>query len=1209
MNKNLSAIEEAYADWLSEPLRLAERIGEADIVVGLVFSREAKAVGRACQTAAKGLSSSFPDRKCVLVCVGVKNGQLSHDAAMEAPTGRAAEIIAVPAKHGLSTGRHWSLRAAMEIADSLAADLAVLEADLGATRSGNGSNNTVPNVIDRMLLPIEQEGIDLVIPKLNGRFFGHPATTHLVRPLLASLFGRNVEGLPRGAFGASAKLLRTYMADLGMTDRNTWDEVIGEHGVDSWLVTTALVNKAAICETSITVKGNGVCPDEDKTVRQQVKAILEQTGANKDWWQQQGAMVYSPATFGQQESRLTMEATPDPGALIERYRNAYNEYRGLYGEILSRDAMSELRKLAGCDPDEFGFPSWLWADIAYDFLLTYCLGQLSKTNLLDAFIPICFAREAGFVQGIEALRKRLEAALPNDAECLTALAAEWEIRQQTEEFVNRRRDFRERWRKEEEALKPMLPRVTYREFIPGVALIVPKEFVSPAGEVIGTDGIYSTIVTRYRKEFKDFVHERIGVPRQAAPDEIAHRVEELMHQFENDLADLLLKGDLSTMEGTESIVGAVFENLPHSEAFALKPEVASWLLQRNPPRNSLIRLGASNLAELERSYGPNDILALSSLLEETAHTVRVWEWIAGNARPEHFTRFALKPVVVSREDFPMLIHIKEPSSLSKLAGRIVVSNLPERAGRELPKLRYFTTMAKNIVEAEAFGQIWEQFARERKEFGTRVVNSLRGHWGRHPLSAHNIFENRLQRILIERLREMAADMEGTGDPAMLRLSNSLRLMTECYHLAFSFPDGTFISCSAWTWSSYSFKGGTGSPTPLSLHVERDWASREFLLELYTSLGGTEEAMDRRITGLMGQGMESENLARLILPGWQPVDDVMPEQLPLPAEPQAGKLIRFAGNPILKALPQHEWESSYVFNPGAIRIRDKVYLVYRACGEDEISRLGLTTSSDGLQVDERLESPIFWPEADWETRGCEDPRLVMVGERIYMLYTGYDSVTAQIAMASISVDDFVSRRWDKWTRHGLAFPGFDDKDATLFPETFNGRYVMYHRIEPSMWISSSDRLECPWPRENHRILLGPGSVGSWDGLKVGGGSQPILTKHGWLIIYHGVDHDWVYRLGALLVAPDDPGRLIYRSPNPILEPEESYELGEAGCYVPNVVFTCGAVPLTDKTVLEDDDEILVYYGAADTVICVATAKVGDLIPEEIRLGRKNGRLPA
>jgi predicted GH43/DUF377 family glycosyl hydrolase len=87
---------------------------------------------------------------------------------------------------------------------------------------------------------------------------------------------------------------------------------------------------------------------------------------------------------------------------------------------------------------------------------------------------------------------------------------------------------------------------------------------------------------------------------------------------------------------------------------------------------------------------------------------------------------------------------------------------------------------------------------------------------------------------------------------------------------------------------------------------------------------------------------------------------------------------------------------------------------------------------------------------------------------------------------------------------------------------------------------------------------------------------------------------------MLTDLDDPGRVLYRSPNPILSPESEYEVGKKGeSWVPNVVFTCGAVPAEDKEVLSEDDEILVYYGAADTSICLAKGKVGDLIPEKVR----------
>jgi predicted GH43/DUF377 family glycosyl hydrolase len=597
---------------------------------------------------------------------------------------------------------------------------------------------------------------------------------------------------------------------------------------------------------------------------------------------------------------------------------------------------------------------------------------------------------------------------------------------------------------------------------------------------------------------------------------------------------------------------------------------------------------------------------MAFLLEDQEFSMRIYDWMAANPRPENFAESSIEPIVVSYSDFPLFAQLKEPSQLFALAGRIAISNLPEENG-EFPRLFYCLKIVENIVEAETFGGIWQQFARERKEFGTRVVNSLKGHWGREPLSAHNIFENKLQRILIARIGEILTGLENKGTPSIRKIVENLKCLTRCYHLAFTHPDGTFIPCSAWTWSEYSYKGGKGLPAPLSLHIERDWTSREFMTEISKAVGYSEEYMDKQITELMGEGRESMNLARSMLPGWEKVEDVKSELAPRLIEPEAGVLKRFDGNPILKAKPDHQWESKYIFNPGVIRLKDRIYILYRASGEDEVSHIGLAVSSDGFHIDERFEIPIFGPKETWEKRGCEDPRLVLIEGRIYMLYTAYDGITAQIAMASIGLDDFHEHQWDKWERHGLVFPGFENKDATLFPEKFSGRYIMYHRIEPSIWITSSESLDLPWPREDHQIFAGPGAGTAWDGFKIGGGSQPIKTRYGWLLIYHGVDHKWIYRLGVLLVSLKDPSCLLYRSPNYILSPEESYELGEEGCYVPNVVFTCGAISLEGKDILEDDDSIIVYYGAADTSICVATAKISELIPETIRRNNKSSSL--
>lgn len=119
---------------------------------------------------------------------------------------------------------------------------------------------------------------------------------------------------------------------------------------------------------------------------------------------------------------------------------------------------------------------------------------------------------------------------------------------------------------------------------------------------------------------------------------------------------------------------------------------------------------------------------------------------------------------------------------------------------------------------------------------------------------------------------------------------------------------------------------------------------------------------------------------------------------------------------------------------------------------------------------------------------------------------------------------------------------------------------------------------------------------WDEL-IGPGPPPILTKHGWLLIYHGVATHFaatnIYQAGVVLLDTDDPARVVARGRYNILEPRDLYELvGQ----VPNVVFPSGAVvpDFHDSEVVPDDTEVRVYYGAADTVVAMASATVRELI---------------
>jgi beta-1,2-mannobiose phosphorylase / 1,2-beta-oligomannan phosphorylase len=285
-----------------------------------------------------------------------------------------------------------------------------------------------------------------------------------------------------------------------------------------------------------------------------------------------------------------------------------------------------------------------------------------------------------------------------------------------------------------------------------------------------------------------------------------------------------------------------------------------------------------------------------------------------------------------------------------------------------------------------------------------------------------------------------------------------------------------------------------------------------------------------------------------------------------------KLVRHTGNPILEPIADHPWESRNVFNCGVINHDGKVVLIYRGQGrENDISRLGYAESTDGVHF-ERLAEPVFSPGDSTEANGVEDPRLTLLDGRIQMLYTAWSPEAIQVARASTT--DFQS-----WERHGIVFSGPDNKDAALFPRQVGGLYTAFHRIQPSIWLASSDDL-ATWG--DYREIMQP-RPGCFDALKLGAGGPPIETDRGWIVIHHGVDHDLVYRLGVALLDRDDPSRVLNWPTEPILEPEEPWELvGD----VPNVVFTCGTAEL--------GDEYLIYYGGADRVIGLATANTRELL---------------
>lgn len=305
-----------------------------------------------------------------------------------------------------------------------------------------------------------------------------------------------------------------------------------------------------------------------------------------------------------------------------------------------------------------------------------------------------------------------------------------------------------------------------------------------------------------------------------------------------------------------------------------------------------------------------------------------------------------------------------------------------------------------------------------------------------------------------------------------------------------------------------------------------------------------------------------------------------------------RLKKYSENPIITPKKENQWESESTLNPGVILQEGRVHLLYRAMGPDHTSVLGYASSQDGFHFDERLEKPIYVPQEDFEKKanpelysGCEDPRLTKVGDQLYMLYTAFDGQSpTKIALTSIEIKDFLSKNWSWKKPIIISHPERSDKNACLLEEKIKGRYVFFHRLGHCIWIDFVESLDF---KNRHflggEIILWP-RRGKWDNHKVGIAGPPIKTKHGWLLIYHGLSlEDKKYRLGAVLLDLESPDRVLNQLDDPILEPEEEYE--KQGLRS-ETVFSCGSIVM--------DKKLLVYYGAADQVIGVASIDLKTLV---------------
>jgi len=306
-----------------------------------------------------------------------------------------------------------------------------------------------------------------------------------------------------------------------------------------------------------------------------------------------------------------------------------------------------------------------------------------------------------------------------------------------------------------------------------------------------------------------------------------------------------------------------------------------------------------------------------------------------------------------------------------------------------------------------------------------------------------------------------------------------------------------------------------------------------------------------------------------------------------------RLKRVSEKPILVPRRNIKWEQSAVLNAAAIMEAGITHLFYRGVShvpEKNRSCIGHAWSSDGINF-ECADNPILrYGTRNDNSIGCEDPRIVKIDDTYYLTYVTWNGKNIEIALCS-------SPDLREWKDHGVIFDYSlfgNNKNASLWPEKINGQFALIHRPmgfteeEASrpldIWLSFSSDLK-NWSGHRRLLRTRRGEI-EWEYAKIGLGAPPFRTPKGWLMVYHAVSKDLVYRLGLVLLDINDPANVLKRTDIPILEPQMSWEkTGD----VENVVFTCGAVLNGTK--------LSVYYGGADTVIGLAEADVLEFIDSD------------
>ncbi|MBC7076361.1 MAG: glycosidase, partial [Syntrophomonadaceae bacterium] len=699
--------ESHFDQSLQESLKKLETLYDIDLVIGIPFYNEKDTLPVILETIEDSLAYIKDYKKPLILCVGDPKGaeviEIIQQMDLNYPH---YEFLMKPG----SNGRGCSIRAILEIANFLTADAVIFAADVVPEKD----RGLKPEWIKKTVEPLGLE-YDFVLTTYRHHYFEDIVTSFLVAPLLEQFYGCKIEGAISGIYALSHDLIEDLCREFKF-----WPGITRGYGIDPWLVTRVMIWGKEMCEVPLGTKSERISLEKVNYVFKEIaRSLFECIKRDEEHWLGRRVISKVPDLYGDEYEDKPVEVKFSSQEMILFFKRNFSQYQAIYEMALGEDVYGDIRNIVLASSDEFRFEAGNWAKTVLSFLFEYWFSDvLNQDDILNALTSTFNGRIASYIMRIQFLQEQLENLKISDASRLIENEAYSIKEEQKKCFIRLRDRFVDKWKKKLLEITPPLTPAHYLEFVPGIPVVLPKKIAGKDGKEVYTEEVFNSLQKRYQEKFEDIIHNYLGVPEDAEPEVIISHVKDFMKKLEKML-DSLFPGNLYSESGVQQVLERLFALLPHPKMFSVKDEIFKEMVRRFPPVNVMIPIGCQSPRELIDKMDVRDAVSLANLIETRKYADRTLLWILENLRPEGMGEVDIKYIVLEPKLY-QIARLGNISNLNKITTRIVTTPLNKGMGGKFPKLRFCLFVARHIMIAENYARLWKNFARERKNLGTKI---------------------------------------------------------------------------------------------------------------------------------------------------------------------------------------------------------------------------------------------------------------------------------------------------------------------------------------------------------------------------------------------------------------------------------------------------------------------------------------------------------